>query len=654
MTTFHRRVAAAALWVCGSCWAAEAEVSFWNGNPAAPHLDIIGDEGAGGLAPIRIVGARNGRFSGKVILCSTGSLRDVSAKVSDLQTADGKGRIPVSRVLVRFATGWLKSGWLVQPKAGSTFDVLDGDAPADEVKPIAKTDKYHPWVKTGRSYLPVWVTATIPANASDGVYSGKLTVRGRIAGNPQGEASRDFDIALTVYAYSLPDSTEYRTWIETIQSPDTLALEYNVPLWSERHWELIAQSLRYGAMLGNKTVYFPLLCESNFGNAESAIRWIKRGEGRYSYDFSLVERYLELQTKLQGKPRIVCFPIWDTFLEGGQFAGDIKYESEEARSQRLAYRGNGPEVTLLDPASGKTEKLLLPQHSDPASKGLWLPLLRQLPAVLAKHGLEDALFFGVANDSAPHQSCLDLVNEAVPGARWVIHAHSFYGGKDKKANFQYAAFVWGVKGFCTGDRGWQSPFLLAQFLRNMDDHYPITTYRMAPEVNITGGQRGLGRVGLDYWPVLRSVRGGRSGRVSARYPKASWRNLNISDSLLAPGGAPGEPGAGDGSGERSGPLTTARFEMLREGVQECEARTFLQEALDAGKVPAPLAEDCKRVLAERDAFLKKAAIVQGTGRLWFADANPKEDAYLGYALGWQEQSEKLYRAAAAVAKRGTK
>ncbi len=633
-----RRVAAlliVAAW-CGTVGLQGAPFAVWNGDPAAPHLDIIGDEPARDLKPIRIVGARNGRFSGKAVVCSETPLKDVSAKLGDLRTSDGKAAIPAPNIQVRLATGWLKSGWNVQSKAGSTFDVLNESPSLAEVALLPKPDRYHferyhPWLKAGRSYAPVWVTVSVPPDAAAGEYTGTLVVKG-------GEAAREVAVSLCVHAWSLPDPEDYRTWVETIQSPDTLALEYGVTLWSEKHWGLFERSLRWGAMLGNKTVYFPLLCESNLGNAESAIRWIKRADGGYTHDFSIVERYLDLQTRIQGKPRVVCFVVWDTFLEGGQFGGDIKFEPKESREERLAYKGKGPEVTLLDPASGKTEKLLLPPHSDPAGAALWAPLLKRLPDILAKRGLADALFFGVANDSVPHQATLDLVNRDVPDAKWAIHAHSFYGGKDKKANFQYAAFVWGVRGFCSGGKGWENPFLLTQFLRNMADHYPITTYRLAPEVNITGGQRGLGRIGLDYWPVFKNPRGVRSGRASERYPKASWRNLNITDALLAPG--------------PDGPLGTARFEMLREGVQECEARIFVQTALDGGKLPAALADECRAVLAARDAFLKRAAIVQGGGRPWFADANPSEEAYLGYAAGWQEHSERLYRAAASVARLG--
>ena len=615
---------------CVSAWAQDGKVLFWTGNPAAPHLDIVGDEAGASAGPVKIVGTRNGTFSGKVVVCASSPLANVSAKMTELRSTDGKGTIPLSQVQVRYATGWIKSGWLVQSKAGSTFDVLEPSPPAEPIPVLnMKRRKYHAWVKSGRSYLPVWVTVTVPANATPGDYAGTLTVRAS-------GATQTFPVQLAVHDWTLPDSTRFTTWVETIQSPDTLALEYGAPLWSEKHWKLIEQSLRYGAMLGNRTVYFPLICESNFGNAESSVRWVKTPGGGYRFDFGIVERYLDLQTKVQGKPRIVCFPVWDTFLDGGQFAGDIKYEPKDARAERLAYQGKGPEVTRID-ASGKTSKFMQPTLSDPKYATLWKPLIRELPVLLGKHGLEQSLFFGMANDKVPARATLDLVKSVVPDAKWVIHAHSFYGNKHKKANFQYAAFVWGVRGFCTGGKGWKNPFLLVQFMRNMADHYPITSYRLTCEVNITGGQRGVGRIGLDYWPVIKNTRGRRAGRAWERYPKANWRNLNITDNLLAPG--------------KDGPIATARFEMLREGVQECEARIFIQTALDAGKITGALADTCRKVLTDRDAFLKKSAIVRWHGRPWFNSMRLSEEAYLLYVTGWQSQSERLYQAAEDVSRK---
>ncbi|MFB3891081.1 MAG: glycoside hydrolase domain-containing protein [Phycisphaerae bacterium] len=626
--TLLAAIAAAGLWWLPCAEAVTADgLLVWNGNVAGPHLDIIGDEAGGDLKPIRIMAARNGVFSGKLVLCSTAPIKGASAKIGDLVTADGKAKIPAAQVQVRLATGYIKSGWLVQSRAGSTFDVLN-EGMVDETKPLPPIrdydKKYHPWAKTGRSYLPVWVTVHVPPAAAEGEYTGKLTVT---ADGKTIEAP----VALTVIPYALPNPAEFRTWIETIQSPDTLAAEYKVPLWSERHWQLIEKSLDYGAMVGNKTVYIPLIAETNLGNAQSMVRWFKDGQ-RYKFDTSIAEKYLDLQIKVQGKPAVVCFVLWDAYLEGPRMGDD----SAEVIAARKALEGKGPEVTTIGEDGKTPEKLPLPPRTEQAGRDLWPPLLLQLRDMLKKRGLEKCMFFGIACDTAPPEAVTKMVNEALPGSPWVIHAHSFYGGKDKQANFQYAAFVWGVDGFCDGRKGWLKPFILTQFLRNMTDNWPITTYRIAPEVNITGGQRGLGRMGLDYWSVLRNSRGERAGQVWQRYPKAYWRNLNITLSLLAPG--------------PDGPIATARFEMLREGVQECEARIFIQTAIDGGKLPADLADACKKVLAERDEFLRKVAIVKPQGRPWFDAMNPSDEAYNLYATGWQEQAEKLYKAAAMISR----
>ncbi|HUT32963.1 MAG TPA: hypothetical protein VNE39_05760, partial [Planctomycetota bacterium] len=108
-----------------------------------------------------------------------------------------------------------------------------------------------------------------------------------------------------------------------------------------------------------------------------------------------------------------------------------------------------------------------------------------------------------------------------------------------------------------------------------------------------------------------------------------------------------------------GPVATARFELLREGVQECEARIFIEQALGEGKLPAELAAKCSGLIAERN-----RAIVMGLsphksegfevtgayGRVhdWHCDAGVVGATW--YLLsGWQERSERLYAAAAEVA-----
>ena len=87
----------------------------------------------------------------------------------------------------------------------------------------------------------------------------------------------------------------------------------------------------------------------------------------------------------------------------------------------------------------------------------------------------------------------------------------------------------------------------------------------------------MGRIGADFWSVIRDPRGKRVGQAFVRYPENHWRGLNISNYLLAPG--------------PDGPVGTARLANLREGTQECEARIVIEQALLNDEQKARLGED---------------------------------------------------------------
>jgi len=174
--------------------------------------------------------------------------------------------------------------------------------------------------------------------------------------------------------------------------------------------------------------------------------------------------------------------------------------------------------------------------------------------------------------------------------------------------------------------------------------------------------------------VLRNKKGERSGAVHARYPENNWRNLDLHDWFLAPG--------------PDGAVATARLESLKEGLQECEARIFLEHALLDGakktQIGADLAQRCQDALDEhhramwktvwtRDEDLKPLDKISSLGRsppegLWAAlqksgkdlpgfpsgpaRAMRAEESRKGqewFALGWQDRDKRLFALAGEVA-----
>jgi hypothetical protein len=592
------------------------------------------------LKPIRIVGARNGSFSGKVLLGSDEALRTLKASMSDLAGPAGTV-IPASAATLRYAAADL-------PREAAVVNRFDSllETPPIEV-PVRRKDPASVWVRTlpGEptpvygAVAPVWVTVKVPADARPGDYRGTLTV----GANQQAFA---VPIELRVSPFTLPDPKQYRTFVELVESPDTLAMEYGVPLWSEAHWKHIEKSLTLAGQSGAKTCYVPLICETNLGNEQSMVRWVKQAENRYRYDFSIMEKYLDLVAKYQGPSTLVCFCVWDNFLEGGQFDGDIKYEAKVTQDDRMAYKGKGPKVTVLN--GDQPSNVVLPGYSDPAAGPLWEGLAKELLQRMKKRGMEKTMLLGLATDTVPAPAVVRFWQGLLPGVPWASHAHSFRDKIDG-VPVAYTSGVWPprfIRYDGTSRQGWRNPRLMVQFARSLTESRPLTVFRLIDEHNIGGEQRGFGRLGADFWPVLKDKNGQWAWRVFDRYPKASWRALNIRVALL---------GAGP-----DGPVSTARFEALREGVEECEARIVIEQALCDGRLPDDLAARCRELIAERnraivmglsphmaEGFLDAASLYrvhdwQGSGNVGY---------YWYLTSGWQERSGKLFDTAAEVASR---
>ena len=85
---------------------------------------------------------------------------------------------------------------------------------------------------------PVWIMVRVPADAAPGEYEAKLTI------HPAGADPVVVPVHLTVCPFRLPDTKDYVTWTDFIQSPESLSLAYKVPLWSDAHFRLIGKSFR--------------------------------------------------------------------------------------------------------------------------------------------------------------------------------------------------------------------------------------------------------------------------------------------------------------------------------------------------------------------------------------------------------------------------
>jgi hypothetical protein len=635
-------------------------IQVWNSQPINPDYDLDYGDPCEPLRPIRIVAPRNGVGSGKVVVGSDQPIRKLEAKVGELTGKEGK--IAATAVRVRFALPTSIDTVLARGHFTCPALMMDGlvETAPDEFpvagKP-ASDPAYAVYVQPGQpSFVPgaataVWVTVAPPADAAAGDYTGTLTLSAQGLAKPL-----EVPVELKVSPWLCPKPGEFHTIVDFIQSPESVALQYNLPLYSDKHWELLEESFRHLGYVGNWTLYVPIICQTNLGNEQSMVRWIKQPDGGYAHDFTVFDRYLDLAEKHMGKPRILCLYVWDVFVGGT--------DDRFGRSKGQNVGGGDVLVSGMD-AAGSVTTISVPGYTE-KTKADWQRLADGVRERLKKRGMEEALQLGLCSDAYPTRTITDFWGELMPKVPWARQGHLTWrsgslGATGAPTDFQATVvehqFLKDPLHGVYSCLGWKRPDKVVEFLRPNDDpQYPILTMRLLGELNVTGAQRGFGRIGLDFWPVVKSAYTFQT--IKKRYPRSSWGMLDMIVESFLP--------AGNG-----GAMATARLEMTREGLQEAEARIFIESVLDdaarRAKLGEELAKTAQAVLDERARitlpymeYQQHAGFIKVDPKGWigggiamgsyyyFGELSPM---YYQYYLttGWQERSEKLFSIAAQVA-----
>ena len=565
------------------------------------------------LRPIRLCGARNGAYTGQVVVGSDQEIVGLRAACTKL-TGPGGAALPGPATQVRYGTPE------IAPRRGKPW--FEGLAEHPPARIPVDQD-------TQGAVAPVCLTVHVPADAAPGAYRGALTV------SAQGRKTAEIPVELSVVDWTLPGPKEFFPQAGLFQSPDSLALWYRAPMWSERHWALIGRCLERMGQLGTKDVYVTAIRQTHLGNQHGMIRFVKGAGGSLKPDLSVAERYIGLAVKHLGKVPIVGVYCWETFDSGGKF-----HFGHYARKNRPIL------ISVLDPETGKLTEAEGPTWGTPDCPKFWKPVFDGVRKVLARHGIASSMMAGICGDFEPTEAALADIKTASGGAQWISNSHVVRRmiGPKKSHPTGYIAAAWGghthhVDPDFGRGYGWKNPFprvMTRGFPRSpINQRFfleALVTSRIMPKgkpFQPDWGLHGFGRMGADFWPVLKDRRG-RGSPLLARYPRARWGQLNVAlwmPALLAPG--------------RDGPIATIRSEMIRENQQEIAARVFIEKALDDKAKRATLGEDAAVRMQELlDRRVRAANLTYARG-----------DRPAGLAVDVGALSADLYRAAAELARR---
>ncbi|MEX1095967.1 MAG: glycoside hydrolase domain-containing protein [Planctomycetales bacterium] len=517
-------------------------------------------------------GVRNGSFSGQVIISGTQPIRGLKTVVGELKSAGGS--IPASAIEVRYARACdPQRSFNRTPRFEGLMDAAPTEVPVGKIDvPRFLTEISRPAnPPVAAAVQPIWIGVRVPRDAKPGRYAGTLRISAE---------GLDANVPLTIEVrdWRLPDPADYVSRNNLYQSHESSAMFYGVPLWSDRHFELMGEVLRLTRPAANRMCTVHLVERAyHMGNSQSMVRWIDKGNGQYDHDFAIFDRYLDLYEKELGKPHLLLLSV---FTPG----------SDET----------GGKVTLVDPATGKVESRDAPAYTSPEGLAFWKAMLEKVRARLEKRGWSDVAALGTGSDRQPTAATVAMFKQAWPDGRWMSSSHmnpGFYTIQDKEGMpVPYREHVWAAGSpYQPGDgssypapwsRGpawneWGFPragcgVVLYEWRRMM-------LWRMAPEATLQGNLLGVGRVGADFWPVQGDDPNNRialSGTEGAHLgPSAATR------AFVTPG--------------PDGPLPTTRLLCFAEGTQVREAMIVLQRALLEEKIDGDLADRCRGLLDER-------------------------------------------------------
>lgn len=398
---------------------------------------------------------------------------------------------------------------------------------------------------------PIWLSITVPENTPAGTYTGVVTVM----------ADKPYPLPVTVMVRDrvLPPAGQWKFNLDLWQHPAAIARVHGVPLWSKEHYARMKPYYTLLAGAGQKNITASIIHEpwnhQTYDDFPSLIKWIKRRDGSWQYDYRLFDKYVSFVMSCGIKARINCYSMvpW-----------------------KMSFR-------YYDESTGR-DTALVAKTGTPEYNAFWATMLRDFTGHLKEKGWFPITV--IAMDERPMkdmQAVIKLLKDVDPN--WKIALAGDYHPEIEPAIFDYSvAFRW--------------KFDPAALQRRQAGGQPSTYYTCCTEAYPNGFT--FSPPAEHVWLGWYAAAQGFTGYL--RWAYNSWVQNPLHDSRFKTWPA------GDTYQVYPGPLSSIRFEKLREGIQDFEKIRLLREAYARTGNRAKLAE-LNKILAvfESQALTKTPA-----------------------------------------------
>lgn len=224
----------------------------------------------------------------QAVMTSAKAIDKVSFKVSDLK--NGKSIIPSHQIECSIVRS------VITDVFGSRKDSV---MVADRLENSATTT-----VEAGKA-VAVWLAIQVPTDATPGTYKGRLEV------DVPGVSSLPFTI--NVCKRTLPAPSDWAFHLDLWQNPYAVARYFNVPLWSQEHFDRMRPLMTRLAKAGQKVITCSIIQHpwnsQTYDPFESMIGKMKQIDGSWKYDYTVFDRWVRFMMDCGITQQIDCYTL---------------------------------------------------------------------------------------------------------------------------------------------------------------------------------------------------------------------------------------------------------------------------------------------------------------------------------------------------------
>lgn len=406
----------------------------------------------------------------------------------------------------------------------------------------------------------IWVEINVPKDTEKGIYKGEIKFYEHRMFEDE-VLSETLTFTIDVKNVVMPSAGEQKFYLDLWQHASNIARKHEAPYWSDKHFEILEKYIATIAELGQNAITIiateiPWSGQNCYRMKQyptdmyeySMISVVKETDGTFTYDYSNMQRYIDLCMKYGIKDEIEIFGLINIKTCDEWLVTPTEYP-------------DGLRIRYFDKSDGTYKYMLQTSEVKDYIGGLY--------NYFVEKGLADIVqvVADEPRDVDLHRVRLNLIKEMAPGFKYktaISHAQFVNEFKsdinDVVPSLECVCSEWDIiKEFQPTHPGRILWYVCCQpqypntFIRS-----PLTESRLIPIMTYFMGLDGFLRWNYTAWPENPRV------RMSYRYPLWSAGDTNFV-----------YPSYGGDV------LLTIRYKILRQGIKDFELMKMAEERLGA-------------------------------------------------------------------------